>query len=127
MLPPESATHRLEDIGVAKRPKNKMPVSDRAKQFMPFAALKGLPEALSKKEKIVVPKIELSPEMAEELDCRMRRLKRGKVAAVVYFRKGEYIKVSGMIARIDETCRILQIVNTKIPFDDILAIETDES
>jgi hypothetical protein len=24
---------------------------DRAKQFMPFAALKGLPEALAKKEK----------------------------------------------------------------------------
>lgn len=112
---------------MAKRPKNKMPVSDRAKQFMPFAALKGLPEALSKKEKIVVSKIELSPEMAEELNFKMHRLERGKIATVVYFRKEEYIKVSGMVARIDETCRILQIVNTKIPFDDILSIETDES
>ena len=32
---------------------------NRAKQFMPFAALKGLEEALEKKEKIVVPKAEL--------------------------------------------------------------------
>ncbi len=120
---PENATHRLEDIEVAKRPRNKMPISDRAKQFMPFAALKGLPEALSVKEKIVVPKIELSPEMAEELDLKMHRLERGKIAAVVYFCNDEYLKLSGMVARIDETSRILQIVNTKIPFDDILDIE----
>ncbi|MBD5458616.1 MAG: YolD-like family protein [Lachnospiraceae bacterium] len=108
---------------MAKRPKNKMPILDRAKQFMPFAALKGLPEALSKKEKIVVPKIELSPEMAEELDFKMHLLERGKIATAVYFCKDEYLKISGMVARIDETSRILQIVNTKIPFDDILDIE----
>lgn len=100
-----------------------MPLSDRAKQFMPFAALKGLPEALSKKEKIVVPKIELSPEMAEELDFKMHQLERGKIATIVYFCNNEYLKISGMVAQINETSRILQIVNTKIPFDDILDIE----
>lgn len=35
---------------------------ERAKQFMPFAALKGYPDALRKKEKIIVPKMELSEE-----------------------------------------------------------------
>ncbi len=35
---------------MAAKPKNKMPIADRAKQFMPFAALKGLPEALLRKE-----------------------------------------------------------------------------
>lgn len=108
---------------MAKRPGNKMPISDRAKQFMPFAALKGLPEALLAKEKIIVPKIELSPEMAEELDLKMHRLERGRIASIIYFHNDEYLKLSGMVARIDETSRILQIVNTKIPFDDILAIE----
>lgn len=107
---------------MAKRPKNKMPVSDRAKQFMPFAALKGLPEALAAKEKIVVPKPSLSPEMEAELDLKIHLLKRGEMATVVYFHKDEYIKISGMVARIDETSRILQIVNTKIAFDDILDI-----
>lgn len=99
-----------------------MPISDRAKQFMPFAALKGLPEALAAKEKIVVPKPSLSPEMEEALDMKMHSLKCGKMATIVYFHKDEYIKISGMIARIDETSRILQIVNTKIAFDDILDI-----
>ncbi|MCM1037708.1 MAG: YolD-like family protein [Roseburia sp.] len=109
---------------MAKRPKNKMPVSERAKQFMPFAALKGLPEALKAKEKIIVPKMELSPEMEEELDRKMRLLTRGSIATVVYFHDGEYIKISGMVSRIDETSRILQIVNTKINFDDIQDIES---
>ncbi len=104
---------------MASKPKHPMTVADRAKQFVPFAALKGLPEALAAKERIVVEKIELSPEMTEELDRRMHLLQRGQIATVVYFHKDEYIKITGMVARIDTTCRLLQIVNTKIGFDDI--------
>lgn len=107
---------------MASRPKHKMPIEDRAKQFMPFAALKGLPDALAAKEKITVPRIELSEEMAEELDRKMHELVKGMIAAVVYFHRDEYIKITDMVARIDETSRLLQIVNTKIPFDDILEI-----
>ncbi len=107
---------------MASKPKTKMPVADRAKQFMPFAALKGLPEALAAREKILVPRIELSPEMAEELDRKMHLLSKGSMASVVYFHQGEYIRLTGMVARIDPTCRILQIVNTKISFEDILDV-----
>ena len=108
---------------MANKPKNKMSIEDRAKQFMPFAALRGLPDALAAKEKVLVPKIELSPEMAEELDRRMHLIAKGKMATVIYFNNGEYIKITGLVARIDETSRILQIVNTKIPFADILQVE----
>ncbi len=45
-----SATDRLGGIKVASKPKTKMPISERAKQFMPFSALKGLDEAIAKKE-----------------------------------------------------------------------------
>lgn len=107
---------------MASKPKTKMPVADRAKQFMPFAALKGLPEALAAREKILVPRIELSPEMTEELDRKMHLLSKGSMASVVYFQQGEYIRLTGMVARIDPTCRILQIVNTKISFEDILDV-----
>lgn len=107
---------------MASKPKYKMSVSDRAKQFMPFAALKGLPEALAAKEHITVPKKDLSPEMAEELDRKMHLLCKGQIATVIYFHNGEYLKITGMVARIDTTCRLLQIVNTKIPFDDLLDI-----
>ena len=110
---------------MAAKPKNKMPIADRAKQFMPFAALKGLPEALAAMEKIPVERIELSPEMADELDKKMHLLQKGKIATVVYYKDEEYLKVTGMVARLEPTSRILQIVNTKICFDDILDVSID--
>ncbi len=105
--------------------RSKMPVADRAKQFMPFSAVKGLSEALSAKERIVIPKAELSPEMADELDYKMHQLKCGHIVCIIFFQKDQYIRTTGMVARIDETSRLLQIVNTRISFDDIYDIESD--
>ena len=96
-----------------------MSVSDRAKQFAPFAALKGLDTALRAKERIVVPRKELSEEMLAELNEKMLSVKKGELISVVHYESGEYIKTSGMVSRIDETSRIIQIVNKKICFDDI--------
>ena len=42
-------------------------MDNRAKQFVPFAAVKGYEEALRAKEKIVEEKIELSEERKEEI------------------------------------------------------------
>lgn len=102
-----------------------MPISERAKQFLPFAAVKGLPEAMAAKEKIVVDKVKLSPEQEDYLDEQMHQLARGKMARVIYYHKAgqEYLKITGLVARIDPTARILQIVNTKISFDDIYDLE----
>ena len=92
---------------------------DRAKQFMPFAALKGYPEALRKKEKVVVQKVELSEEYQEELNVKLCQVRKNDRVTVVYFCKDEYLKLTGMVTRIDETARVLKIVNTKIAFEDI--------
>ena len=37
--------------------------------------------------------------------------------------KDEYLKVTGMVARFNISSRVLQVVNTKISFDDVLDIE----
>ncbi len=116
-----SATNRLEGIEVANRPK--MSREDRAKQFMPFAALKGYPEALRAKEKIVVSKAEISEEYAEILDQKLRQIQKQDIVTVIYFCDHEYLKKTGMVSRIDETARVIKIVNTKISFDDIYDIE----
>lgn len=121
LQPQESVTDRLEGIKVAYRPK--MSREDRAKQFMPFAALKGYPDALRKKEKIVVPKAELSEEAADNLDWKLRQVKKNDIITVVYFCKNEYLKITGMVSRLDKTARVLKIVQTKINFDDIYDIE----
>ena len=45
----------------------KMPVSERAKQFMPFSALKGLDEALSEQEIIAEERTVIQTERGEDL------------------------------------------------------------
>lgn len=89
---------------------------------MPFAALKGYPEALQKMEKIVVPKADVSEEYAEALDRKLRNVKKNDMITVIYYSNHEYLKKTGMVSRIDETARVLKIVNTKISFDDIYDI-----
>lgn len=98
-------------------------MENRAKQFVPFAALKGYEEALRAKEKIVVEKIELSEEKKAELDYKLQQIQKKDIVTVVYFLKDEYIKVEGMVSRLDRDARILKIVNTKISFDDIYEID----
>lgn len=101
--------------------RTKMSRENRAKQFLPFAALKGFEEALVKKERIVVDKVELSEDMAEELNLRLVTLKKGMMATIVHYDKAEceYIKTTGVVAGIDMSCKQIRIVNTKIDIDDI--------
>ena len=95
----------------------KMTRQDRAKQFMPFAALKGYEDALRLREKIVVEQMELSEERKEELDRVLRQVKKLDMVEVVYYNGEEYLKVQGLVSRLDVDARILTVVNTKIPFD----------
>lgn len=104
----------------AKRPK--MSVSERAKQFMPFSALKGLEAALREKEKVLAVRAELSEERRDELDLRLREINVGDMITVIYFHEGEYIKKSGLVSRIDTEAKYIQVVNTKIRFSDIYAM-----
>lgn len=103
----------------------KMSREERAKQFMPFAALKEYPLALRKMEKIVVPKTELSEEYKEELDRKLRQVKKNDIITVIYYDKNEYLKKTGMVSRVDETARVLKVVNTRIAFEDIYDISGD--
>lgn len=102
---------------------HKMSRQERAKQFMPFAALKGYELALREKERVVVPKMELSEDYREELDYKLHQIKKNDMVSVVYFCKDEYLKMTGMVSRIDESAGVLKIVNTKIDFGDIYDIE----
>ena len=94
-------------------------MENRAKQFMPFAALKGYEEALRAKEKIVVAKIELSEEKKEELNRKLQQIQKNDMITVVYFHNNEYLQMEGRVSRIDKDAHVLKVVNTKISFTDI--------
>ena len=94
-------------------------MENRAKQFIPFAALKGYEEALRAKEKIVVPKMELSEEKKEELNRKLKQVHKNDIVTVIFFHRDEYLQMEGMVSRVDKDARILKVVNTKIAFSDI--------
>lgn len=106
---------------MANRPRAKMPVSERAKQFMPFAAVKGLDEALQQKrhERELIPRAELSDEQADTLNARLSRLQRGMDVAIRHYVAGEYEVTQGPLEQIDLTARRLRVAGRIIAFDDI--------
>ena len=97
-----------------------MSKENRAKQFMPFAALKGFEEAIHAREHVVVDKAELSEERLLELDQVIHQI---NMASVIYYDNKEYLKVTGIVTRLDKNARIIQIVNKKIHFDNIYDIQ----
>jgi len=102
---------------------SKMSREMRAKQFMPFAALKGYEEALRAKEKIVVDKKELSSERRDELDEIIHSIKKQDMVTVIYYEKTEYLRIVGMVSKLDFDSRFIQIAGTKIDFDNVFSIE----
>lgn len=107
----------------------KMPISERAKQFMPFAAVKGLEEALAAKERecLFVPRIELSDHAAELLNRRLNHLRCGDTVTVRYYRDGEYLTAGGKITRLDKNYRVMIIgEDIVIDFNDIYSVTRDK-
>ncbi len=104
---------------MAEKTRPKMPISHRAKQFAPFAALKGFEDAIKEKEQIFEPQVELSEEMADELDFMLSQLKKGKKITATYYCDGKYIEYTGLFEKIDLISKVLFIDDTNIPIEDI--------
>lgn len=103
-----------------ERKRSPMPVSDRAKQFMPFAALKGLPEALAEKERLREPRRELSEEMAARLNETLCALQKGQVVTVVCYTGEAYTQLTGTVTAVDCTARTFRLEEQPIDMADLL-------
>ena len=97
-----------------------MEKNQRAKIFMPFDALKGLKEAYKEKERIVVPKKELTEDDFDKLNYIFSILKPSDMVECIYYDNDEYIIKSGLVSKINIDTRIVQIVKDKIEFDKII-------
>lgn len=98
-----------------------MPVSERAKQFSPFSALKGLSEALAKKERIPVPRREISDDQAEQINRTLLSLQRGEIVTAVWYdgEAQEYTQMTGIVSGVDLVARVLRLSSHTIPFSDL--------
>ena len=111
---------------MAKKPGNKMPVSERAKQFMPFSALTGLNRALAEKERemIAEKKERLSEDQKALLDRKIRLLHQGETIIVSHYHFGRYRETEGRFKEIDPVYGVLYFENgDAIPFADIKDIK----
>ncbi len=98
---------------------------DRAAQFLPFDALKGLQEELRKREEKLsrVDKIELSDEQIENISNTLTHIEIGSRVQITFYLNGHYFDVEGDVAKISTIYKYLTIGQQKIFFDDIYQIE----
>lgn len=82
---------------------------DRAKQFLPFDALKGLQEALREKEIEYEEKIELSEESLKELENEFNKIEKGSYVKIRYYKNRQYIEINGIVTNIDYIRKKIQI------------------
>ncbi len=102
--------------------RSRMDRQDRAKQFMPFAALKGHPEALREEETPYVPQAELSEEAKEELNGVLKQLQPGDFVTVEYYKNNGYREITGTVRKISKEGGYLLVEDTKIPFTRLYVV-----
>ena len=111
-----------------------MPMSDRAAQFAPFAALTGYDAAIKETGRLTVERIELDVEALSALDMKyqllMEALDEAPEVTITYFQPderkagGKYVSAVGAVKKIDDfERRITMQDGTRIPMDDVLSID----
>ncbi|WP_028505156.1 hypothetical protein [Ruminococcus sp. FC2018] len=125
------------DIKQLSRPRyydlHPMPMSDRAAQFSPFAALTGYGDAVDETARLTDSKLELTEDEANELNKNLYRLLETcdsmPAVRVTYFvpdkykSGGRYVVRTGTVRRIDEYARTLIFADkSEIPIDDMFEI-----
>lgn len=98
--------------------------TDRARQFAPFDALKGLQEALRLKEYEHERKDKggLSEEQISEISNTLSLLQKNDDIKLKYYYDGHYKTIEGK-CKIDYVFQFIEINKVKIQFDDIYEIE----
>ena len=125
---------RLPHPTSAKHPR--MPVSERAAIFSPFAALSGHAGAIAETARLTDQRIELDEDTRAELDRRqtvlLEHIAEQPEVTVTWFQPderkdgGAYLTATGRLKKLDEIQRVLVLTDgTKIPLDDVAGIGSD--
>ena len=113
----------------------RMPISDRAAIFSPFAALSGHSAALAETARLTDQKIELDEDTKAELDRKQAILREHLTEqpeiTVTWFQPdekkagGAYATITGRLRKIDEAEKALVLLDgTKIPLENVMELES---
>ena len=115
-----------------KRPQ--MPMSDRAAQFSPFAALTGYEDAIDETARLTDSRMVMSDEALSVLDAKFRllmeKMDEEPEVKIIYFKPdekkagGAYLSLRGVVKSVDEVGRMIVLRDgTRLCMDDILDME----
>ena len=113
----------------------RMPISDRAAQFSPFAALSGHGAAIAETARLTDEKMELDEDTKAELDKKqavlLEHIAEQPKVTVTWFQPdarkdgGAYVTVTGRLKKIDEVERTLTLLDgTRISLADVVELES---
>ena len=101
----------------------KMPRAERAKQFMPFAALEGLETRMTEGNLPVSERVCLGEDAQRELDRKLHALFPGTEVLLIVYTPREYLPRYGRAKKIDCVARQLILEDRVVPLDDLLDIQ----
>lgn len=133
-------TRKYDDILHLPHPTSKkhprMPISDRAAIFSPFAALTGHAAAIQETARLTDQKIELDADTKAELDRRqailLEHIAEQPEVTITWFcpdekkSGGAYVVTVGRLKRVDETAGTLRLADgMTIALDEIVDLQSD--
>lgn len=104
------------------QPKQRMPVSERAKQFAPFSPLNGLSKALRAQERRSISKPSLCEDQIVCLDRQLKSLVSGMEVSVIFYRDGEVQRIQDRVIGLQAKQRILKLQSQSVLFDELLEL-----
>lgn len=98
--------------------------ANRAAQFQPFDALKGLQEELKMREerRNRVSKKEVSEEKARVISQELLKIQKGTHVEIVFYCSGRYYELKGCVAIKNDMYKYMVIGEERIAYDDIYDI-----
>lgn len=117
------------------RTRPQMPMSDRAAQFSPFAALTGYDDAIQETRRLTERRIQIDEDVLNVLNLKFQilltHIQEHPFIKFTYFKAdaqksgGSYITVDGSVKKILEAeNQIILLDGTKIPIADIIALDS---
>lgn len=135
----KNARKKYAELFSQNRPepiKPRMTVSNRAKLFSPFAALRGYDDEIREagRDHMKTERIELSDEEKGKISVALQQLRKGSKVSIRYFSDGYYEDITGIIESVDPVAADVKLYTgikndlgkelpVILPFVDILEIK----
>ena len=97
---------------------------ERARQFMPFAALRGYYDLIREAEYVPEPRRPITEEHSRALSETAACIKPRTLASATYYDGRAYRTITGLVTQISCDLRTIQILKTTISFNDLWELKS---